>query len=84
MIQCGLVILEWLAPGSLSVADSYHDIGRLYEKQGKLSEALEFYQKSLAIEEWLAPDSLDVAATYHNIGSVYKRYSWITRNSRST
>ena len=56
----------------LRVASSYFCIGRTYYRQGKLNEALKYYNKSLDIYlNKLGKDHPDVATSYNNIGLVY-------------
>lgn len=57
------------------VTQSYHQLGFVYEDQGKLKQAEEMYIKSLEME--LAMYGSDrphpkVASTYHNLGSIYQ------------
>jgi tetratricopeptide (TPR) repeat protein len=68
-----MTIYEVKAPGSVSVAASYDDIGIVYQNQDQLEQALGCYQKSLAIKETKAPNSLDVAVSYKNIGVANKK-----------
>ena len=51
---------------TLGDANVFITQGNGFYKQGKLTEALGCYQKSLEITERLAPGSLDVAASYNN------------------
>jgi len=56
------------------VANSYNNVGNVYNEKGEYDQALESYQKALAI--WLkklGPDHPSVATSYNNIGSVYQR-----------
>lgn len=56
------------------IAASLHNMGSVYEAQGKLEEAESMYEKSLGMkysvrgEDGLHPD---IAASLHNMGSVY-------------
>tara|TARA_A100001015_G_C14690859_1_gene594406 strand:+ start:97 stop:633 length:537 start_codon:yes stop_codon:yes gene_type:complete len=55
------------------VAASYSGIAKTYYDQGKLNEALEYYNKSLDIYlNEVGKDLTYVALLYNNIGSVYK------------
>ena len=69
--QKNLAIQERLAPESIDLAAIYHNIGRAFQSQELLPEALEFYQKSCRMRERLIPNSLELAVSYHNIGLVY-------------
>ncbi|NBV06564.1 MAG: tetratricopeptide repeat protein [Proteobacteria bacterium] len=53
------------------LATSYHNIGGVYDSQGKLDEALAEFKKASAIQEKKAPDSLDLADSYSKIGMIY-------------
>ena len=56
----------------LGVASSYGYIGRTYFRQGKLNEALKYYNNGLDIRlNKLGKDHPHVATSYGNIGSVY-------------
>ena len=59
------------APNSLTVANSYNNIGCVYREKGDSDKALEQYQRALTIQEVDVPNSLTVATTYINIGLVY-------------
>ena len=53
---------------------SYHNIGAVYDSQGKYEEALEYYQKSLDIKiRVVGGDHPDVATSYQNLAVVYQR-----------
>ena len=55
------------------MADSYDNIGSVYERQGKYEEALDQYRRSLEIKTRVfGQDHPDVAASYENIGLVFK------------
>jgi serine phosphatase RsbU (regulator of sigma subunit) len=47
-----------------------HGIGKLYETDGQLEKAMEYYQKSLKINESLK-DSLAMSLDYNNIGNIH-------------
>lgn len=56
------------------VADSYNNIGYVYDRQGNYPKALEYYGKALAIrEKVLDPEHPDVAESYNNIGLLYSK-----------
>ena len=57
---------------TLEDAERFDSAGNALKSQGKLTEALEQYQRSLAIRERLDPGSLSVAMSYYNIGKVYQ------------
>ena len=62
-------ILEPMHP---DVAQSYHNLARLYHEQGKYSEAEPLYQQALAIRESsLGSDNPDLAITLNYIGMLY-------------
>jgi len=70
LYQQALAIQEQLAPNSLDVATTLHNLGNVAQDRGDLARAEQLYQQALAIEEKLAPNSLQVATTLHNLGSV--------------
>jgi len=54
------------------VADSYHNIGIVYQEQGKGEEALDQYNKALEIKIWVyGQDHPHVANTKYGMGKVY-------------
>jgi tetratricopeptide (TPR) repeat protein len=56
------------------VANSFNNIGIVYEKKGDLENALVQHQKALEIRTRVfGSDHLDVAKSYNNIGNVYNR-----------
>ena len=58
--------LNTFGPDHMKVADTYFNIGDVYNKQGKYPEALEMHQKCLNIEEKIrGPEHPDVADTYN-------------------
>ena len=69
--QRALTIQEVDAPNSLTVANSYNNIGCVYREKGDSDKALEQYQRALTIQEVDVPNSLTVAISYNNIGLVY-------------
>jgi CHAT domain-containing protein/tetratricopeptide (TPR) repeat protein len=68
--QQALAIQEKLAPNSLQVATTLHNLGLVAWARGDLARAEQLYQQALAIREKLAPNSLQVASTLHNLGNV--------------
>jgi CHAT domain-containing protein len=70
LYQQALAIPEKLAPNSLQVAGTLHNLGNVAYSRGDLARAEQLYQQALAIREKLAPNSLQVAGTLHNLGSV--------------
>ncbi len=55
-----------------STATSYNGIGLVYFEQGKINNALEFFQKALNIrEKVLGSEHKDTATSYNNIGWIY-------------
>jgi tetratricopeptide (TPR) repeat protein len=59
-------------------ASSLNNIGAIYKSKGNISEALEYYQKSLKIKEEMG-NKLGVAGTLNNIGTIYKSQGNISR-----
>jgi tetratricopeptide (TPR) repeat protein len=53
------------------MANHYGNLGGVYQIQGKLDKAIEFYQKSLVINEALGRKE-GIAANYGNLGIVYR------------
>jgi CHAT domain-containing protein/Tfp pilus assembly protein PilF len=70
LYQQALAIREKLAPNSLDVAGTLHNLGIVARNRGDLARAEQLYQQALAIFEHLAPNSLDVADTLNNLGVV--------------
>jgi CHAT domain-containing protein/Tfp pilus assembly protein PilF len=62
--------LRHLAPNSLQVAGTLHNLGVVAYSRGDLARAEQYYQQALAIYEKLAPNSLEVARTLNNLGNV--------------
>ena len=61
---------------SKEVADTYTNLGLLYQAKGNLDEALKQYEKALDIFiEIEGANSLSVASTYGNLGNLYKAKS---------
>jgi tetratricopeptide (TPR) repeat protein len=55
------------------VAMSYHNIGVVYNQQGRYTEALQHFQKALAIQlAAFGENHPDVALSYNNMGAVYE------------
>jgi len=51
----------------------YHMLGMVKNQQGKYTEALASYEKSLEIsQQILAPDHIELAISYNNIGELYR------------
>ena len=55
------------------MAWAYHNLGYLYESQGKLEEAEKMYQQALQGKEnaW-GPDHTSTLNTVNNLGNLYK------------
>ena len=65
--------LKQLGPDHPDVANSYNNIGMVYDAKGEYDQALEYCQKSLAtMLKQLGPDHPSVATSYNNIAFVYK------------
>jgi tetratricopeptide (TPR) repeat protein len=63
---------ETLPPNHPDIANSYNNIGSIYNNKGDNDRALEYYSKSLKIyKETLPPNHPDIANSYNNIGSIY-------------
>ena len=52
------------------IANSYNNIGVVYESQGNYPEALKSYLASLKIQEEIG-NKYGISASYNNIGEVY-------------
>lgn len=53
-------------------ADSYNNIGYVYDDQGEYDKSLEFYNKALTIRKTIFGENHpDIATSYNNIGAVY-------------
>jgi CHAT domain-containing protein/tetratricopeptide (TPR) repeat protein len=68
--QQALAIREKLAPNSLQVASTLHNLGTVAANRGDLARAEQLFQQALAIFENLAPNSIEMASTLNNLGSV--------------
>jgi Uncharacterized protein conserved in bacteria, COG4995 len=79
LYQQALTIFAQLAPNSLQVATTLHNLGNVAYSRGDLARAEQLYQQALAIYEKLAPNSLDVAGTLHNLGSVARNRGDLAR-----
>jgi tetratricopeptide (TPR) repeat protein len=70
MYQQALAIEEKLAPNSLQVAGTLHNLGNVALDRGDLAAL----RNSIISRRWryekLAPNSLEVATTLHNLGNV--------------
>jgi tetratricopeptide (TPR) repeat protein len=56
----------------IEVADSYGNLGRVFEVKGALKKALDYYEREFEIEkEKLGPNHYKVANSYGNLGGVY-------------
>ncbi|CAF3530137.1 unnamed protein product [Rotaria sp. Silwood1] len=68
-----LIIRETsLPPNHPDLAESYINIGEVYNKMSDYSKALEFYEKAHEIYEKALPSNHpDLATSYNNIGLVY-------------
>jgi tetratricopeptide (TPR) repeat protein len=54
------------------LAETYNNIGIIYEEQGNLDQALEMYVKCLNIKKaHYGENNFNLAKTYNNIGIVY-------------
>jgi len=63
---------ELLGEKHLHVADSYMNIGIIYNAKSEYDKALEYHFKALAIKKEILSDKhLDVSNSYNNIGIVY-------------
>ena len=52
--------------------NTVHNLGNLYEAQGKLAEAQQMYQREMAgSEKTLSPDHTSTLNTVHNLGTLY-------------
>ena len=59
---------------SFDCADTLHNIGNVYKKQDKLSEALKYFSRALSIYEKVkGKESFKYAVTLYDIGRVYKK-----------
>ena len=66
-------ILLTQTTNELEKARVYHMLGMAKNQQGKYTETVAFYEKSLEIsQQILPPDHIDLAISYNNIGEVYR------------
>jgi CHAT domain-containing protein/tetratricopeptide (TPR) repeat protein len=80
--------LPWLGENHPEVAQSYNNIGTVYQEQGRYAQALENHQKALAIKLAVFGENHPVTArSYNNIGLVYQaqaRYAQALENYQKT
>ena len=74
-----LEIQKKLAPGSLHVAKTLHNLGVVARNRSDLARAVEYHEGALEIQQKLAPDSLHVAVSLINLGVVARDRSDLTR-----
>ena len=61
-----------LPPNHSGLADSYNNIGMVYDEMGESSKALSYYEKALEIKQQSHPSNHpDLATAYNNIAIVY-------------
>jgi len=66
------IVLQLHKDDHLDIADSYNNLGIVYDSQGKYNQAEEAFKKSLEMRERLFKgDHLDIASSYNNLGMVY-------------
>ena len=59
-------------PNHLNLANSYGNIGSVYDNMGEYSKALSYFEKALEIRQnILSPNHPNLATSYNNLGSVY-------------
>ena len=54
----------------ISLANSLNNIGTVYDDQGQVTQALEYYHKSLKINEEIS-DNVGISSNLNNIGYIY-------------
>ena len=66
------IVRKTLHPTHINLADSFSNIGLIYENMGEHSQALSYYKKALKIKQQsLPPNHASLAMYYSNIGGVY-------------
>lgn len=63
---------------SAGIAQSYNDLGTVFNNTGRYEKALDYYQRGFAIRQVLR-DTLGLASLHVKIGSVYERRSEYSR-----
>eukprot|EP00729_Bicosta_minor_P020191 gene20191-biopygen3532 len=64
-------MIEQYGPNHIELGSTYNNMAIVLEKQGKLDEAMEMYQKALAITiKALGPNHSSVGGTYNNMAVV--------------
>lgn len=67
------LLLQSVDSTSIAFASIYNGIAVCYQRANRLSEAKEFYSKSIALsEEKLGPISSDLARSLNNLSSIYR------------
>ncbi|MCX6365130.1 MAG: CHAT domain-containing protein, partial [Armatimonadetes bacterium] len=61
-----------VSPNSTETATRLNNIGGVYQAQGKLDEALKYYQQAYEIDRAVSPNSTETATRLNNIGGVYQ------------
>ena len=69
------VLSEWkkLGPGTIVVAASYVDLGRLALREGDLTKAEECFRQILAIREKMPPDSVQTVVSIIDLGLIFEQ-----------
>ncbi len=57
---------------NFNLANTYNNIGGVYQDQGRLEKALQMYMKCLNIQKvHYGDNNFNLATTYNNIGLIY-------------
>ncbi|RDD45494.1 Nephrocystin-3 [Trichoplax sp. H2] len=68
--------LKYLGKLDLRIANSYHEIGRIYDFKGQYDKALDMYDESLKIRlSVLGHNHPHIAKSYNNIGVTFEKQS---------
>ncbi|WP_317899847.1 tetratricopeptide repeat-containing sensor histidine kinase [Aurantibacillus circumpalustris] len=57
---------------TLGIAESYNNIGGVYENQGNITKSIEYYHKSLRLNN-LLKNNYGIAITLSNVGRIYSQ-----------
>jgi tetratricopeptide (TPR) repeat protein len=71
-MKCLNIYKAHYGENNINLAETYNNIGIIYEEQGNLDQALEMYVKCLNIKKaHYGENNFNLAKTYNNIGIVY-------------
>jgi len=72
------LVLSEQASDTTNIGSSLNNIGNIYQKQGKLKLALDYYEQAL-IHHKQADYLAGIAVSFHNIGDIYFQQGLLSR-----